>query len=138
MKKTIVVNSNNVVITDEIIEQTSPFSPYEDYEYFDGETRFYEVDVTEEVYPGAIQWNQGVLAIHDQQLYEAANVAAWDVKREERNTLLTSSDWINQADNGLSDSDKASWIDYRQRLRDIPNELEGTNPNLVVWPDKPV
>lgn len=57
----------------------------------------------------------------------------WDTIRAQRNGLLFESDWV-----GLSDSNppnKQAWLDYRQALRDIPQNF--TNPEDVIWPTKP-
>lgn len=51
--------------------------------------------------------------------------------REERNRLLTESDWRALTDQTLTDE----WRDYRQALRDISSQ-EGF-PESVAWPQKP-
>lgn len=55
-----------------------------------------------------------------------------EIVRFERNSLLKDTDWMV-----LSDSSQPSqeWLDYRQALRDIPQQ-EGF-PSNVVWPIKP-
>lgn len=52
--------------------------------------------------------------------------------RTERNFLLADSDWTQVADAPV---DQAAWANYRQALRDIPNQ-EGF-PTDVAWPAKP-
>lgn len=52
--------------------------------------------------------------------------------REQRNDLLTSSDWTQIADAPV---DQAAWATYRQALRDIP--LQAGFPNTVNWPIEP-
>jgi hypothetical protein len=55
--------------------------------------------------------------------------------RTKRNNKLTESDWTQYNDSQLSDEDKASWIIYRQNLRDLPADVvDPTNPS---WPDAP-
>lgn len=51
--------------------------------------------------------------------------------REERNRLLTESDWRALTDQTLSDE----WRDYRQALRDISSQE--TFPDSVIWPTVP-
>jgi len=60
---------------------------------------------------------------------------SWDDIRHKRNGLLAGSDWISLGDSPLPDEDKKSYIEYRQKLRDIPQDFK--EPNKVVWPDKP-
>jgi len=58
--------------------------------------------------------------------------------RQRRNVLLSSSDWTVLSDSPLSETEKTSWLEYRQDLRDI---TEGLNTEAkvkaVVFPDKP-
>lgn len=58
--------------------------------------------------------------------------------RQRRNALLKDCDWTVLSDSPLSETDKNSWIEYRQDLRDI---TEGLNTvakvNAVVFPTKP-
>jgi len=49
-----------------------------------------------------------------------------------RNQLLSASDWAMLPD---APTDKAAWEDYRQALRDVP-EQEGF-PTTISWPEKP-
>lgn len=51
--------------------------------------------------------------------------------RQQRNTLLSETDWMANSDVTMSDE----WRTYRQALRDIPTQ-EGF-PNSVTWPTKP-
>ena len=53
--------------------------------------------------------------------------------REERDKLLSTSDWTQVADSPV---DKSAWATYRQLLRDVPSQAEF--PNTIVWPTKPV
>jgi hypothetical protein len=52
--------------------------------------------------------------------------------RENRNTLLVSSDWTQLADAPVN---KELWATYRQALRDVSAQ-EGF-PNNITWPEKP-
>jgi hypothetical protein len=51
--------------------------------------------------------------------------------RNHRNELLEKSDWTQLADSSVS----AVWTDYRQELRDVPQQ-EGF-PYEIVWPEEP-
>jgi len=71
---------------------------------------------------------------------EAAYKAGIDAQvatsiRSERDRLIVETDWTQLADNQLSDSVKASWVTYRQELRDLPTT--SGFPHTVTWPTKP-
>lgn len=51
--------------------------------------------------------------------------------RAERSTRLGASDWTQAAD-ALTENEKARWREYRQRLRDIPEQAGF--PASVNWP----
>ena len=55
--------------------------------------------------------------------------------RAERDKLIAESDWTQLADCQLSDSVKATWVTYRQALRDLPT-AEGF-PHTMTWPTEP-
>jgi len=58
--------------------------------------------------------------------------------RELRDVLLTNSDWTQNNDSPLSDSEKQEWATYRQSLRDLPSQYESDdNPKDVVFPSEP-
>jgi hypothetical protein len=53
-----------------------------------------------------------------------------------RNAMLLSSDWTQLPD---AQVDKQAWTDYRQALRDLPNQYQNvTDLSDVVWPQPPV
>ena len=68
-----------------------------------------------------------------------------EVLRGRRNTLLQRSDWTQFLDSPLSDSKKAEWATYRQKLRDLPENnpdpkwVDGDNTKLpdITWPTEP-
>jgi len=60
---------------------------------------------------------------------------AWAQVRLERDRLLTASDWTQMPDTPLTASVKQAWADYRQALRDIPQDFD--NPDEIVWPGTP-
>jgi len=55
--------------------------------------------------------------------------------RRQRDAWLSSSDWTQLADNGLSDSDRQAWATYRQQLRDFPSTW--TPGPTADFPDPP-
>jgi hypothetical protein len=57
---------------------------------------------------------------------------AWTNLRNERNALLTNSDWTVLAD---SPTPTAAWKAYRQALRDLPANT--TDPTAPDWPTPP-
>lgn len=55
-----------------------------------------------------------------------------------RNFLLSETDWALAPDSQLSDADKAKYITYRQKLRDITDQTEfSTNADIVKFPISP-
>jgi hypothetical protein len=59
----------------------------------------------------------------------------WDSIRDERVRLLTACDWTQLADAPLTDTERVTWQQYRQALRDLPQTYP--NPDDVVFPEKP-
>ena len=55
--------------------------------------------------------------------------------RTQRDTLIAETDWTQLSDSQLSDSVKATWVTYRQALRDLPSTTGF--PHEVTWPDQP-
>tara|TARA_B100001250_G_scaffold139580_1_gene119528 strand:- start:790 stop:1614 length:825 start_codon:yes stop_codon:yes gene_type:complete len=54
-----------------------------------------------------------------------------------RNFLLMDSDWTQVADSPLTDDEKAQWVTYRQKLRDLPQEHQSIPVNDVKFPISP-
>lgn len=63
-----------------------------------------------------------------------AAAAAGEI-RAERDRRLSASDWTQMADNPLTEDECLLWRQYRQALRDMPQQ-EGF-PENIVWPEKP-
>jgi|TARA_Y100000015_G_scaffold37179_1_gene38954 DNA-binding transcriptional regulator/RsmH inhibitor MraZ len=62
----------------------------------------------------------------------------WTVVKDRRYGLLTASDWTQSADSPLSDTKKAEWATYRQKLRDLPETYKGETDLLkIVFPTPP-
>jgi len=59
----------------------------------------------------------------------------WIDLRITRNKLLRACDWTDLPSTPLSEAQKADWQQYRQELRDVPQQ--GRPPDAVVWPDTP-
>ena len=55
--------------------------------------------------------------------------------RNDRDSMLTASDWTQTPDSPLSEAQQQSWRDYRQALRDLPENT--TDPLNPTWPSKP-
>ncbi|RFA31494.1 hypothetical protein CAI21_01490 [Alkalilimnicola ehrlichii] len=64
---------------------------------------------------------------------EEAWLNSWGRVREERNALITETDWMIFPDSPLSDSERDEVKIYRQALRDIPQHFSA--PLEVVWPE---
>ena len=54
-----------------------------------------------------------------------------------RNFLLMDSDWTQLGDAPLTAEQKAQWVTYRQKLRDIPADQKNAAANTVVFPITP-
>tara|TARA_R110000868_G_scaffold85685_3_gene240874 strand:+ start:1068 stop:1436 length:369 start_codon:yes stop_codon:yes gene_type:complete len=65
------------------------------------------------------------------------NIAAIPLNelRNNRDGMLIQTDWTQAIDSPLDDATKASWVTYRQALRDITDSY--TSLEDVVWPTKP-
>ncbi len=64
----------------------------------------------------------------------------WATLRAQRNILLAQSDWTQMPDSPLSQEAKSSWSEYRQKLRDFPEEVTVTSLqdfDSLTWPVKP-
>lgn len=59
----------------------------------------------------------------------------WNELRSKRNSLLSASDWTQMRDASLSKAKKDQWKEYRQALKDLPENTPDINN--VQWPEKP-
>ena len=57
----------------------------------------------------------------------------WQTVRHERNSLLRATDWRAVKDRTMSQA----WKDYRQALRDLPQDFETANDAADNWPEAP-
>ena len=70
--------------------------------------------------------------------YAKDNILNWAKLRLIRNFLLLDSDWSQLGDAPLTDAEKAKWVTYRQKLRDVPTDnSEAAEPATVVFPVTP-
>ncbi|HGF7152619.1 TPA: tail fiber assembly protein [Vibrio mimicus] len=58
-----------------------------------------------------------------------------DEVRVQRDRMIKDTDWTQSLDCPLSDEKKLEFVDYRNRLRNIPQTY--SDPDDVVWPTKP-
>lgn len=58
--------------------------------------------------------------------------SCWNNLRGDRNALLAASDWTQVVDAPV---DQKAWAEYRQTLRDLPENTE--DPENPVWPNPP-
>ena len=67
----------------------------------------------------------------------ALEVAMKDL-RAKRNKALADSDWTQLSDVGFNAAERTAWMNYRQALRDITNNIEtAEQAQSVVFPTKP-
>ena len=77
----------------------------------------------------------GFTFVSDPSKVQAKIQQAWTALRTERNARLAACDWTQMPDSPLSQAARASWSDYRQSLRDLPENA--TDPTQVTWPVSP-
>lgn len=85
----------------------------------------------------------GILEVVTQEAFDAALAKEMGARVERHKTeargrrgmLLFQSDWTQLADAPLSNEQKLKWTEYRQALRDIPQQ-EGF-PQAIEWPTAP-
>ena len=76
-----------------------------------------------------------ITLVADPTKVQAKTDQAWTSLRDRRNALLSQSDWTRLDDNGLTESRRAQWAEYRALLRDLPSTV--TDPTQVEWPVAP-
>lgn len=54
--------------------------------------------------------------------------------RAERDNRIAASDWTQVADAPLTQNERARWREYRQLLRDVPQQPSFPT---VIWPTEP-
>lgn len=73
--------------------------------------------------------NEGNL-VHEPSVEEK-----WELIRKIREELLEQSDWAENISNALTLDERIAWSEYRQKLRDIPQDY--SSPEDVVIPEEP-
>ena len=69
--------------------------------------------------------------------FSQSTILNWTKVSLIRNFLLMDSDWTQLGDAPISAEDKAKWVTYRQKLRDIPQDQATIAANSVVFPITP-
>ena len=69
--------------------------------------------------------------------FSKSTILNWTKVTLMRNFLLMDSDWTQLGDAQLSAEEKAKWVTYRQKLRDIPADQKEVAANTVVFPITP-
>lgn len=59
----------------------------------------------------------------------------WAAIKRVRNELLALCDWTQVSDVALTIDEKAAWADYRQAIRNIPQDYD--TPESVIFPEAP-
>ena len=72
-----------------------------------------------------------------QASYSKSTIVNWSKVVLIRNFLLMDSDWTQLGDAQLTTQQKADWVTYRQKLRDIPQEQNEASAATVVFPVTP-
>jgi len=96
------------------------------------------IELTEQEWKEALTGNYKV--VNGQHTYIAPpdnleELKAYSILRNERNGLLSQSDWTQLADAPLTTEAKQAWADYRQQLRDLPETVDINN---IVYPEPPI
>ena len=73
-----------------------------------------------------------VTLTEDPAKLEDHKATLWSQLRTERNRRLAASDWTQLPDARV---DKDAWVEYRQKLRDLPGETQ--DPASPEWPTTP-
>ncbi len=97
---------------------------------------YVEVDNPPEViYPNRLEWNGINWVVRAPDDTEIAN--KWNEIKKECQRILIESDYkvIKAFELGIPLAQ--TWIDYRQAIRDIYNDVNSIDPWNVVWPEVP-
>jgi hypothetical protein len=79
-----------------------------------------------------LEWNS---ELKDWVIEPISEEFFWEVLRKERDLKLKESDWTQLLDSPLSESLRNSWANYRQELRDLPQNT--SNPATTILPTQP-
>ena len=71
---------------------------------------------------------------HEGNIIESMSIeVTWDDVRRYRDLALAETDWLAVKDRTMSQT----WKDYRQALRDLPQNYESANDAADNWPTPP-
>ena len=70
-----------------------------------------------------------------EQIEQEREAQAWAALRAERDRRLAATDWTQLPDVPLTAEQRAAWQQYRQALRDVPQQPGA--PYDVTWPEEP-
>jgi hypothetical protein len=95
------------------------------------------IEITEDQYNiflHTMNTENKMLVIEDGQLVlkPRQHQTSWEMIKRKRNRILSECDYTQMPD---WPGDKISWAEYRQSLRDIPQNF--VDANKVVWPKAP-
>jgi hypothetical protein len=91
---------------------------------------------THQAYWSGSEWVIQVIPEPEPDPYaKPPEIITWERIKMERNSYLRESDWTDLPNAPLSSSVKQNWLNYRQALRDVPQNF--STPESVVWPTKP-
>ena len=79
-----------------------------------------------------LEWNS---ELKDWVIEPISEEFFWEVLRKERDLKLKESDWTQLLDSPLSESLRNSWANYRQELRDLPQNT--SNPATTILTTQP-
>lgn len=113
--------TDNTSFTDEEIADAGFTGPYQKPEYDSNTQR--------------LVWNSETLSYFVENLPEPPKLTEeeiWGRLRMHRNHLLSTTDWMFTSDSVLSGEKQQEWIEYRQKLRDLPQNT--TDIDNIIWP----
>ena len=89
-----------------------------------------------------IEWHNGTPPIPKEQILAIIPQVELDMAMEDlrakRNKLLADSDWTQLPDVGFNAAERTAWMNYRQALRDITNNIEtAEQAQSINLPAKP-
>ena len=92
-----------------------------------------KIESVEPYIEGDYVYNVRIIELSSQEITNRANTLNAQLataKRNERNKLLTESDWTQGNDSPLSNSKKTEWANYRTALRNLPASKDWPNVDM--------
>lgn len=114
-------SKGEIEYTNDYPEEIYSFSPY--YQYVVNEINDYKKEHQKKI-----------------EEYKRLNYNPELLVRTRRNNLLVQSDWTQIQDAPLSEDQRKEWRIYRQKLRDLPNQISDFDlyaQDTAIWPDPP-